>query len=135
MSRGCLGGSAGEASDFGSGHDLEVLGASPASGSVLTARILEPALDSVSPSLCPSLTRSLACFLSLSLSKINKNLETLRCFSHKSTVGSAAVDWETVEATRPLLCPLVPGGGCDALTADQGGRLSCSGRDLGAPRG
>ena len=39
---------------------------SPASGSVLTAQSLEPALDSVSPSLCPSPTRA------LSLARMNK---------------------------------------------------------------
>ena len=44
---------------------------SPASGSVLTARSLEPAPDSVSLSLCPSPARTLS--LSLSLSKINKH--------------------------------------------------------------
>ena len=46
------------------------VGSSPASGSVLTAQSLEPASDSVSPSLCPSPA------LSRSLSKINikKNL-------------------------------------------------------------
>ena len=44
------------------------LSSSPASGSVLTAQSLEPALNSVSPlSLCPSL----ACAISLSLSKVN----------------------------------------------------------------
>ena len=42
---------------------------SPASGSVLTARSLEPASDSVSPSLCPSPTHA----LSLSVSEININ--------------------------------------------------------------
>ena len=41
---------------------------SPTSGSVLTARSLEPALNSVSPSLCPSPVHA----LSLSVSKINK---------------------------------------------------------------
>ena len=44
-------------------------GLSPVSGSVLTTQSLEPALDSVSPSLGPSPAR--LC-LSLSLSKINK---------------------------------------------------------------
>ena len=38
-------------SGFGSGHDLKFVALSPASGSVLTARSLEPAWDSVSPSL------------------------------------------------------------------------------------
>ena len=43
----------------------QFVSSSPVSGSVLTAQTLEPALDSVSPSLCPSPTRA------LSLSKIN----------------------------------------------------------------
>ena len=43
---------------------------SPKLGSVLTAQSLEPASNSVSPSLCPSDTLTLS--LSLSLSKINK---------------------------------------------------------------
>ena len=50
-------------SDFGSGYDLT--GSSPASGSVLTAQSLEPALDSVSPSLCPSPAHVLSFSLSL----------------------------------------------------------------------
>ena len=37
--------------NFSSGHDLTVCGSGPASGSVLTAQSLEPAYDSVSPSL------------------------------------------------------------------------------------
>ena len=41
---------------------------SPATGSVLTVQNLEPASDSVSPSLCPSPVHA----LSLSVSKINK---------------------------------------------------------------
>ena len=45
----------------------------PAPGSVLTAQSLEPASDSVSPSLCSSADRSLSLSLSLSLSKINKH--------------------------------------------------------------
>ena len=40
----------------------QLVSSSPKSGSVLTAQSLEPALDSVSPSLCPSP----ACSLSLS---------------------------------------------------------------------
>ena len=48
---GHLGGSVSWVSDFGSGHDLMVMSLSPASGSVLTGHSLEPALDSVSPSL------------------------------------------------------------------------------------
>ena len=46
-----LDGSVGWGTNFGSGHDLTVCGFELASGSVLTARGLEPALDSVSPSL------------------------------------------------------------------------------------
>ena len=52
--------------DFRSGHDLTVCEFEPASGSVVMARILEPALDSVSPSL------SASPLLALCLSKINK---------------------------------------------------------------
>ena len=48
---------------------LQFMGSSPASGSVLTARSLEPASDSVSPSLCLSPTHA----LSLSLSVKNKS--------------------------------------------------------------
>ena len=47
---GAPGGSVGEAWDFRSGHDLTV-SSSPAPGSVLTAQSLEPASDSVCPSL------------------------------------------------------------------------------------
>ena len=47
----------------------QFVGSSPASGSVLTARSLEPASDSVSPLSDPAL---LVLSLSLSLSKINK---------------------------------------------------------------
>ena len=43
----------------------------PASGSVLTARSLEPASDSVSPSLSVSLSLPHSC--SVSLSKVNKH--------------------------------------------------------------
>ena len=45
---------------------------SPASGSVLTVQSLEPASDSVSPSLCTSPTHAPSLSLSVSLSKINK---------------------------------------------------------------
>ena len=63
---GRLGGSVGWASDFGSGHDLAIRGFEPrASGSVLTAQSLEPASDSVSPSL--SAPPLLVLCLSLSL--------------------------------------------------------------------
>ena len=50
------------------------MGSSLALGSVLTARSLEPALDSgiLSPSLCPSPLELCLC-LSLSLSKMNKD--------------------------------------------------------------
>ena len=54
-------------SDFGSGHDLPVGEFEPHIG--LAAVGVEPALDSLSPSLCPCL----AC--TLSLSKINKNIK------------------------------------------------------------
>ena len=47
----------------------QLMGSSPTSGSVLTAQSLEPASDSVSPSLCPSPIHA----LSLSLSKMNKH--------------------------------------------------------------
>ena len=56
-----------------------VMGSSPVSGSVLTAQSLEPAPDSVSPSLSApplltvSLSLSLYLSLSLSLSKISKH--------------------------------------------------------------
>ena len=46
----------------------QFVSSSPVSDSVLTDQSLEPALDSVSPSLCPSLAHA----LSLSL-KINKH--------------------------------------------------------------
>ena len=46
------------------------MGSSPASGSVLTAQSLEPVSDSVSPSLRPSPVHA----LSLSVPKINKNV-------------------------------------------------------------
>ena len=51
----------------------QLVSLSPVSGSVLTAQSLEPASDSVSPSLslCPSPSHAL--FVSLSLSKINKH--------------------------------------------------------------
>ena len=54
----------------------QLVSSSPASGSVLTARSLEPALDSVSPSLSAPLplplSLSLSLSLSVSLSKVNK---------------------------------------------------------------
>ena len=54
------------------------VGLSPISDSVLTAQRLEPASDTVSPSLSappPPLSLSLCLSLSLSLSKINKHLK------------------------------------------------------------
>ena len=48
------------------------VGSSPALGSVLTAQSLEPASDSVSPSLSAPPPLALCLSLSLSLSKINK---------------------------------------------------------------
>ena len=47
---------------------LQVVGSNPASGAVLTAQGLEPALDSVSP----SLSLSAPPLLTLCLSRINK---------------------------------------------------------------
>ena len=60
-----------EVSDFGSGHDLTVqfVSLSPMLGSMLTARSLEPASDSVSP----SLPATLQLMLCLSLSLRNKH--------------------------------------------------------------
>ena len=71
LSLGCLDDSVGWASDFSSGHNLTVREFDPKLGSVLTAQSLEPASDSVSPSL--SAPPQLA--LSRSLSKINKTLK------------------------------------------------------------
>ena len=51
----------------------QFMGSSPALGSVRTARCLEPALDSLSPSLSALLW--LACLCVRSLSKIIKNLK------------------------------------------------------------
>ena len=66
-SMGCLAGIVGCALDFRSGHDLTIGVFETASGSVQIAQSLEPASDSVSPSLpIPH-----SCTLSLSLSKIN----------------------------------------------------------------
>ena len=55
---------------------------SPASGSVLTAQSLEPASDSVSPSLWPSPIHALS--LSVSKIKININKKTLKTFPETS---------------------------------------------------
>ena len=54
---------------------LQSMGSSPASGSVLTAQSLEPASDSVSPSLSapPLLTSMLSLCLSVSLSLKNRH--------------------------------------------------------------
>ena len=60
------GGSIDGASDFGSGRDLaRSVGLSPASGSMLMAQSLEPALDSVSPSLSAPPLFMFCLFLSL----------------------------------------------------------------------
>ena len=55
----------------------QLVGLSPVWGSVLTAQSLEPALDSGSPFLS-ALSPSHALSLSLSLSKINKHLKSLK---------------------------------------------------------
>ena len=47
-------------SDFGSGHDLAVSEFKPHVGSVLRGQRLEPALNSVAPSLCSSPTSALS---------------------------------------------------------------------------
>ena len=52
---------------------LKFMGLSPALGSVLTVQNLEPALDSVSPSLSAPPLLTLRVCVSLSLSKINKH--------------------------------------------------------------
>ena len=51
----------------------QFVSSSPVSGSVLTAQSLEPASDSVSPSLSAPPLLMLCLSLSLSLSKINKH--------------------------------------------------------------
>lgn len=63
--QGCLGGSVCQASAFSSGHELEVLGSSPAWGSLLNG---EPVSPSPSPSACHPPART----LSSPLSEINK---------------------------------------------------------------
>ena len=55
--------------------DLGVMGSSPTLGSGMTAQSLEPALDSVS--LSGSAPPLLMLCLSLSLSKINKNIKKI----------------------------------------------------------
>ena len=71
-------------SDFSSGHDLPIREFCLAWGSVLTAQSLEPALDSVSPSL--SLPPPL---FVLSLSKINikKSLKKTHFRDTASVIG------------------------------------------------
>ena len=64
---GRLGGSVGGASDFSSGHDLTVGGFEPPIRHVLKALSLEPASDSVSPSLSAPPPLMLCLSLSLSL--------------------------------------------------------------------
>ena len=70
----------------------QFVSSSPASGSVLTARSLEPAVDSVSPSLCPSPVCAVS--LSLSLSKIiNTKKKCFRVSHHgHGTVPLKMVD-------------------------------------------
>ena len=51
----------------------QLVGSSPVSGSVLTARSLEPASDSVSPSLSDPPLLTLCLSVCLSLSKTNKH--------------------------------------------------------------
>ena len=51
----------------------QIVGSSPALVSVLTAWSLQPGLDSVFPSLCPSPACAHVLSLSLPLSKINKH--------------------------------------------------------------
>ena len=58
------GGSVGWASDFSSGHDLAVHEFEPESGSVLTAWSLEPASDSLSPTVSAPPQLTLCVFLS-----------------------------------------------------------------------
>ena len=58
----------------------QFVGSSPVSGSVLTAQSLEPALDSVSPSL--SASPSLALFVSLSKIKIEKKKKKKKTETH-----------------------------------------------------
>ena len=70
---GRLGDPVGEASDFGSSHDIAVHEFKPHIGVCADARSLEPASDSVSPFL--SLPPTPVHALSLSLSKVNKHLK------------------------------------------------------------
>ena len=86
-------------SDFGSGHDLTVqfVSSSPAMGSVLTDQSLEPASDSVSPSLSapPPLTLSLS--LSLSFKNKHEEQKQKQCdFDSSPSRGSDTVTSELV---------------------------------------
>ena len=58
---------------------LQFMSSSPTLGSVLTAQSLEPALDSVSP----SLPLPCSCSVSLPLSKINKHLKKFKTIKIK----------------------------------------------------
>ena len=62
---------------------------SPVLGSVLTAQNLEPASDSVSPSLCPSPAHA----LSLSVSKIKKNIFKKLKKKKKKKKSATPGDW------------------------------------------
>ena len=81
MGEGRLRGSVGEASDFGSGHDLVVrefesrVGLCPVSG--------EPAWDSLSPSLSAPAPFMLALSLALAHSLSLKNKQTLKIYFKK----------------------------------------------------
>ena len=76
------------------------VGSSPTSGSVLTAQSLEPASDSVSPSLSvpPLLT------LCLSLSKINKHLKKL-IKKRAATTGNQSLILKGTLAVRGTVHP------------------------------
>ena len=54
------------------------VGSSPALGSLPTAQSLEPALDSLSPSLCPSLAHALSLLVSQKWINIFKNVNKKR---------------------------------------------------------
>ena len=94
---GRLGGSVGWASDFGSGQVMisRSVNSSPASGSVLTAQSLEPASDSVSPSLsAPPLL-----MLCLSLSQKYINLKKKLKNSPNSTPEKQITQWRNGQKT------------------------------------
>ena len=89
---GCLGGSVNWTSDLGSGHHLSVPGfmsSRPVSGSVMTAQTLEPASDSVSPSLSAPPLLTFCLFLSKINIKIKKNLKRNIYLNHSHT-------WENI---------------------------------------